>query len=242
MACHLPLGTWSYQFRNGKVSHCSPLLRVYLLTQHAENKSDSVVCCLFTFCYFNLQVTHKANWERCFFQNYYEPLCHSFCYVYCIFSTEELKEKMLLMHTCIKQIGYWVAIKGLGSVGCFDSCFWKKFMLLFRKDALNWSNVTVKTFMMLWNVYISSKCCSFKNFVHERIGPLKKNSLLKNIKKQLFSALIIRNVYWAPIHYIGRISEGSCDSEDWSNGCWKFSFVITGREKKIIYKMYPNRK
>ncbi len=24
------------------------------------------------------------------------------------------------------------------------------------------------------------------------------------------------------------ISEGSCDTEDWSNGCWKFSFVITG--------------
>ncbi len=23
------------------------------------------------------------------------------------------------------------------------------------------------------------------------------------------------------------ISEGSCDSEDWSNGCWKFSFAIT---------------
>ncbi len=24
------------------------------------------------------------------------------------------------------------------------------------------------------------------------------------------------------------ISEGSCDTEDWSNGCWKFSFTITG--------------
>jgi len=24
------------------------------------------------------------------------------------------------------------------------------------------------------------------------------------------------------------ISEGSCDSEDWSNGCWKFSFVVSG--------------
>ncbi len=24
------------------------------------------------------------------------------------------------------------------------------------------------------------------------------------------------------------ISDGSCDTEDWSNGCWKFSFAITG--------------
>ncbi len=23
-------------------------------------------------------------------------------------------------------------------------------------------------------------------------------------------------------------SEGSCDTENWSNGCWKFSFAITG--------------
>ncbi len=23
------------------------------------------------------------------------------------------------------------------------------------------------------------------------------------------------------------IYEGSCDTEDWSNGCWKFSFVMT---------------
>ncbi len=24
------------------------------------------------------------------------------------------------------------------------------------------------------------------------------------------------------------ISEGSCDTEDWSNDCWKFSFAFTG--------------
>ncbi len=23
------------------------------------------------------------------------------------------------------------------------------------------------------------------------------------------------------------VFEGSCDTEDWSNGCWKFSFAIT---------------
>ncbi len=28
--------------------------------------------------------------------------------------------------------------------------------------------------------------------------------------------------------HIIMISEGSCDTEDWSSGCWKFSFAITG--------------
>ncbi len=28
---------------------------------------------------------------------------------------------------------------------------------------------------------------------------------------------------------IRMISEGSCDIEDWSNSCWKFSFAITGK-------------
>ncbi len=30
------------------------------------------------------------------------------------------------------------------------------------------------------------------------------------------------------------ISEGSRDSEDWSNGCWKFNFVLI-QELKYIY-------
>ncbi len=28
--------------------------------------------------------------------------------------------------------------------------------------------------------------------------------------------------------HIRMISEGSCDTEDWSNVCWKISFAITG--------------
>ncbi len=31
------------------------------------------------------------------------------------------------------------------------------------------------------------------------------------------------------------ISEGSCDTEDWSNGCWKFSFVNTGIHDILKY-------
>ncbi len=29
-------------------------------------------------------------------------------------------------------------------------------------------------------------------------------------------------------------SEGSCDTEDWSNDCWKFSFAITGKHYYYI--------
>jgi len=36
------------------------------------------------------------------------------------------------------------------------------------------------------------------------------------------------NGSWVSHQPIKMISEGSCDTEDWSNGCWKFSFAITG--------------
>ncbi len=43
-------------------------------------------------------------------------------------------------------------------------------------------------------------------------------SLHKTIKQHLFSTLIlIRNVSTAANQHISMISEGSCDTEDWSN-------------------------
>ncbi len=61
-----------------------------------------------------------------------------------------------------------------------------KLILLFSKDALNWSNLMIKTFMMLQNIYISDKCCSSILSIHQR-----------NLKKStpLFSTIII-NVFW----------------------------------------------
>ncbi len=41
-----------------------------------------------------------------------------------------------------------------------------KSILLFSKDVLNWSKVTVKTFIMSQNNYILNKCCSFKLSIH----------------------------------------------------------------------------
>ncbi len=53
---------------------------------------------------------------------------------------------------------------------------------------------------------------------------IKQHSCFKNNNKMI----IIGNVSWAANHHIRMISEGSCDTEDWSNGIWKFSFAIIG--------------
>ncbi len=34
-----------------------------------------------------------------------------------------------------------------------------------------------------------------------------------------------KKVSWAPKQRIKMISEGSCDTEDWSNDCWRFIFA-----------------
>ncbi len=59
----------------------------------------------------------------------------------------------------------------------------------------------------------------------------------KNIKwYNLFLILLIkRNVSWASSQHIRMISEGLCDIDDWSNGCWKFSFAITGINSILKY-------
>ncbi len=62
------------------------------------------------------------------------------------------------------------------------------------------------------------RCWTFELSIHQT---LKKNvSLFPQIYEaaQLFSTLIIiRNVSWAANQHIRMISEGSCDTEDWSN-------------------------
>ncbi len=37
-----------------------------------------------------------------------------------------------------------------------------------------------------------------------------------------------KKYFWATNQHIQMISEGSRGTEDWSNGCWKVSFAITG--------------
>jgi len=49
-----------------------------------------------------------------------------------------------------------LSLKSFGIIKIFG-----KLMLLFSKDEFNWSNMTVKTFIMLQNISISAKYCFF---------------------------------------------------------------------------------
>ncbi len=67
---------------------------------------------------------------------------------------------------------------------------------------------------MLQNISVTNKCCSSKK-------PEKKLSVSTKNKKQFLTC----NVSWAGKQHIRMISEGSCDTEDWSNDAEKFSFA-----------------
>ncbi len=47
---------------------------------------------------------------------------------------------------------------------------------------------------------------------------------------EVFSIMIIINVSWVANKHIRIISEGSCNTKDWSNGCWKNS-----KEKRSFF-------
>ncbi len=56
---------------------------------------------------------------------------------------------------------------------------------------------------------------------------------------QLFSTqIIIRNISWVQNQHFTKISEGSCDPKDWSNGSRKFNSY---HRNKLCLKIYPNR-
>ncbi len=113
----------------------------------------------------------------------------------------------------------------------------KRLMLLFSKDALNWSKVTVKTFVMFKKIPFN-KCwkCSFE--------PSKKcffniennyyYTIITIIINNLASIIIDNN--WATKQHIRMISEAACDTEDWRNCCWLWHDRI-----KLYFKIYSNR-
>ncbi len=55
----------------------------------------------------------------------------------------------------------------------------------------------------------------------------------------LSTVMILKNVSWAAIHHISMISEGSCDTEDWSNDT-ENSALITGINYVIKYIQKEN--
>ncbi len=71
--------------------------------------------------------------------------------------------------------------------------------------------ITVKTFIMLQKVSISYKFCFYSS---------------KNVSQflQKYQAAI-RSNSWAAIQHITMISEGSCDTEDWSNDAENTAFT-----------------
>ncbi len=76
-------------------------------------------------------------------------------------------------------------------------------------------------------IFILSKCHSFE--LSRRICVFSK--ILSSVKLLTVFNTDNKKCSWAPNQNIKQISEGLCDTEDWSNGCCNFSFTITG----IIY-------
>ena len=66
-----------------------------------------------------------------------------------------------------------------------------------------------------------------------------KESWKKNIVHKYFVQLYTINVSWAADHHIRMISEGSCDTEDWSNDA-ENSALITGINYFIKYIQTEN--
>ncbi len=84
-------------------------------------------------------------------------------------------------------------------------------------------------------IYNVTKDFHFKQMLFIWIHQTFLKNMYPVFHKTVFSSttistlIIIRNVSWAANQHIRMISEGSCDTEDWSNDCWKFSFVIRNK-------------
>ncbi len=115
--------------------------------------------------------------------------------------------------------------------------FWKKLILLFSNDAINWPKDTVEIFIMLWKISILNKCCFLTFYSSEMPVTQNVSQFRQNCEvAQLFSTLItIRNVIWAANQHIRMISEGSCDTEDWSNDAENSALYHIN---KLHFKMY----
>ena len=102
----------------------------------------------------------------------------------------------------------------------------------YDKDALNWSKVTVKTFIMLQKILFQINAVLLNFLFIKESWEIK---CVTDSTKKLFSTLIIIiNVSWASNHHIRVISEGSCDTEDWSNDA-ENSALITGIYYALLY-------
>ncbi len=84
---------------------------------------------------------------------------------------------------------------------------------------------------MLSKDSISNKCCSFELLIH-KLYILFKSRFPQILNWTCVFNMNINYVSWAQNQHIRMISEGSRDTEDWSNGWWKLSFAIALNKNK----------
>ncbi len=87
--------------------------------------------------------------------------------------------------------------------------------IIFSKDAINWSHITVKIFTIMLERFISNKYCYFKLTYHRLLIITVSTKILSSTTD--FNVDNINNKKYFLSQHIRIISEGSCDTEDWSN-------------------------
>ncbi len=112
-----------------------------------------------------------------------------------------------------------------------------RFQMILERQKLLWDHFKMSSFnddlhQIRGATFASDAISCLKVYV-ERHCHIFHNSL--TTLNLLFLALIIRNVSWAPNQHIKMISEGSCDTENWSKGFWNVSFDITGLNYILKY-------
>ncbi len=130
--------------------------------------------------------------------------------------------------------------------------------VLIDVQQINW-NITLsetKTFvskcketavLQCWN-YNRYKWCWIskdqKNFDYKtsliKIDGFSSECRLVNTTFQFSRLVIIKNTYWAQNQHIRMISEGSCDTEDRSNGCWNSPLPTENSDFKMVVIFHNN--
>ncbi len=142
------------------------------------------------------------------------------------FSSNQMLSRMimslpltLLQHNGWKKLPLWTEFRFCTLVNeikahylskCWGQIYLRN-VYLFNEDTIIWSKVTVNTFIMLQQIYISNKYkCYFELFIHQRIQKKMYPSFHKNIEQ--FSRVLIIKKTFEQIRILEWYSKGSCDT------------------------------
>ncbi len=114
-----------------------------------------------------------------------------------------------------------------------------KCTLLFSNNTLSWLKVIINTFILLQKISISNKLYYLALFIHQQIQKKKKLRFppKKCTSLTTFNINNINKPSWTPNWRIRIISEGSCDTEDWSNDAEN---VALHHGNKYMFQYYCN--